>query len=256
MFTNEKLSRDKEYIDDVFLQVSAIYLNVTILIYPVRPKLPYNQDQSLGVLVVTPPSKNTQEVLHILYYPETTFINPHYQSIIPNTIEKHSQVCNTKDPRRHVLRDHNRGINKPGIRRLTHEGGVKRKSGLIYGEINNVIRSFLKDIIHDAMKHTEKCKRKTVTPIDVLCAISVSSYFDSKRKRMMVDLIRKYDDFNGNGITCGILNSDNKTTCLAVKTTSLTNQITFAKRRAILNATEKRTIGLQIETSIAHGKLI
>ncbi len=72
---------------------------------------------------------------------------------------------------RRVLRDNIQGITKPAIRRLARRGGVKRISGLIYGETRDVLKVFLQDVIRDTVTYTEHAHRKTVTHMDVLYAL-------------------------------------------------------------------------------------
>lgn len=69
------------------------------------------------------------------------------------------------------LRDTIQGITKPAIRRLARRGGVKRVSGLVYEETRTVLRTFLEDIIRDAMIYTDHARRKTVTAMDVVSAL-------------------------------------------------------------------------------------
>lgn len=47
------------------------------------------------------------------------------------------------------------GITKPAIRRLARRGGVKRISGLIYDETRGVLKTFLENVIRDAVTYTE-----------------------------------------------------------------------------------------------------
>ena len=63
------------------------------------------------------------------------------------------------------------GITKPAIRRLARRGGVKRISALIYDETRMVIRTFLENVIKDAVVYTEHSKRKTVTAMDIVYAL-------------------------------------------------------------------------------------
>ena len=63
------------------------------------------------------------------------------------------------------------GITKPAIRRLARRGGVKRISALIYEETRMVIRTFLENVIKDAVVYTEHSRRKTVTAMDVVYAL-------------------------------------------------------------------------------------
>ncbi len=63
------------------------------------------------------------------------------------------------------------GITKPAIRRLARRGGVKRISALIYDETRSVLRSFLENVVRDAVTYTEHARRKTVTAMDVVYAL-------------------------------------------------------------------------------------
>nr|XP_027202892.1 histone H4-like [Dermatophagoides pteronyssinus] len=72
---------------------------------------------------------------------------------------------------RKVLQDNIHGITKPAIRRLARRGGVKRISAAIYEEVRSVLRSFLENVVRDAVTYTEHAKRKTVTAMDVVYAL-------------------------------------------------------------------------------------
>ena len=63
------------------------------------------------------------------------------------------------------------GITKPAIRRLARRGGVKRISALIYDETRTVLKTFLENVIRDAVTYTEHARRKTVTALDVVYAL-------------------------------------------------------------------------------------
>ena len=63
------------------------------------------------------------------------------------------------------------GITKPAIRRLARRGGVKRISSTIYKEVRNVLQSFLRAVVRDAITYTEHAKRRTVTAMDVVYAL-------------------------------------------------------------------------------------
>ena len=63
------------------------------------------------------------------------------------------------------------GITKPAIRRLARRGGVKRISADIYVETRNILKSFLENVIRDAVTYTEHARRKTVTAMDVIYAL-------------------------------------------------------------------------------------
>eukprot|EP01147_Barroeca_monosierra_P001126 gene1125-4346_t len=56
---------------------------------------------------------------------------------------------------RKILRDNIQGVTKPAIRRLARRGGVKRISGLIYDETRSVLKTFLENVIRDAVTYTE-----------------------------------------------------------------------------------------------------
>ena len=62
-------------------------------------------------------------------------------------------------------------MTKPAIRRLARRGGVKRISGLIYGDTRYVLKVFLEDVIRDSVVYTEHAHRKTATAMDVVCAL-------------------------------------------------------------------------------------
>ena len=72
---------------------------------------------------------------------------------------------------RKVLRDNINGITKPSIRRLARRGGVKRISGLMYAEVQGILKIFLNSVIRDAVTYTEHARRKTVTAMDVVYSL-------------------------------------------------------------------------------------
>jgi len=72
---------------------------------------------------------------------------------------------------RKVLRDNIQGITKPALRRLARRGGVKRISGLIYEETRGVMKTFLENVIRDAVTYTDHAQRKTVIAMDVVYAL-------------------------------------------------------------------------------------
>ena len=63
------------------------------------------------------------------------------------------------------------GITKPAIRRLARRGGVKRISGNIYEESRGVIKTFLENVVKDAVTYTDYSRRKTVTALDIVYAL-------------------------------------------------------------------------------------
>ena len=64
---------------------------------------------------------------------------------------------------RNILRDNIQDITKPAIRKLASRGGVKRISGLIYEETRGVLKSFLENVIRDAVTY--------ITAMDVVYAL-------------------------------------------------------------------------------------
>ena len=63
------------------------------------------------------------------------------------------------------------GITKPALRRLARRGGVKRISAMIYDDSRSVLKSFLGNVVRDAVTYTEHARRKTVTVLDVVYAL-------------------------------------------------------------------------------------
>ena len=72
---------------------------------------------------------------------------------------------------RRAYRDTIQGVTKPAIRRLARRAGVKRISGMIYGETRLVLKDFLTKVIQQALVYTEIARRKTVTAMDVVYAL-------------------------------------------------------------------------------------
>lgn len=72
---------------------------------------------------------------------------------------------------RRMVKENILGITKPAIRRIARRGGVKRISSLIYDETRTVLKSFLENVVRDAVTYTEHAKRKTVTALDVVYAL-------------------------------------------------------------------------------------
>jgi len=57
------------------------------------------------------------------------------------------------------------------VKRLARRGGVKRMAASVKETTEKVLRSFLENIVGDAIKYTENAKRRTVTVGDVLMAL-------------------------------------------------------------------------------------
>lgn len=55
---------------------------------------------------------------------------------------------------------------KPVICRLARRGGLKSVSGLIYVGTHEVLKSFLENVICDAVTCTEHARRKAITAMD------------------------------------------------------------------------------------------
>lgn len=72
---------------------------------------------------------------------------------------------------RRMVKENILGITKPAIRRLARRGGVKRISSLVYDETRTVLKTFLENVVRDAVTYTEHAKRKTVTALDVVYSL-------------------------------------------------------------------------------------
>lgn len=76
------------------------------------------------------------------------------------------------------LKDNWAGITKPAIRRVARRAGIKRISGLVYGEIRRLksdppgdeglLQAWMRQVIKNALTYTEHARRKTVTKADVV----------------------------------------------------------------------------------------
>ena len=72
--------QEGHYTDEVFVRTAAELLGRQIILYPVNPNQnPNHRDR----VIVSPSFESQHEPFHIIYYEETNFINPHYQSIRP-----------------------------------------------------------------------------------------------------------------------------------------------------------------------------
>ncbi|XP_044587744.1 histone H4-like [Cotesia glomerata] len=72
---------------------------------------------------------------------------------------------------RRILRNNITGITKSTIRSLARRGGVKRISALVYSEIRDVLKTFLENVLHDAVIYTQFEKRDVVHTLDVIYAL-------------------------------------------------------------------------------------
>ena len=75
--------------------------------------------------------------------------------------KRHGKTKDLRDP-----------ITKPVIKRLARRGGVKRISGEIYKEVNQVIRAYVEKIVGDGVLVTEHCRRKTIQSSDIKDALA------------------------------------------------------------------------------------
>lgn len=63
------------------------------------------------------------------------------------------------------------GITKPSIRRLARRGGIKRICGLFYEEKRTTLKTFLENVLDDALKYTLHARRKTIQASDIVFAL-------------------------------------------------------------------------------------
>ncbi|KAJ6577634.1 hypothetical protein B0H19DRAFT_932389, partial [Mycena capillaripes] len=63
---------------------------------------------------------------------------------------------------------------KPTFRRLARRGGVKRLSGFMYEESRGCLFPYVRDLLRDAILHTEHDYRTMVTAGDVVHALRQS----------------------------------------------------------------------------------
>ena len=80
------------------------------------------------------------------------------KKMLPRRFQK-----NAKDP---LL-----GATKPAIRRICRRGGVKRINGLIYEETRGLVKSWMENVLRDALTYCEHARRKTVTATDIVFAM-------------------------------------------------------------------------------------
>ncbi len=59
------------------------------------------------------------------------------------------------------------GVTKPAINRIMRRAGVKRASGLIYAETRAILKSYLEEILRDAITYQSYAKRRTLFAKDV-----------------------------------------------------------------------------------------
>ncbi len=71
--------------------------------------------------------------------------------------------------RKTVSRKNN--MSKREIRKLARQAGVVRLSSMVYDEMNNELKTFLRRIIGDSLLYMECAHRKTCTKNDVVYAL-------------------------------------------------------------------------------------
>ncbi|GAB7361588.1 hypothetical protein MBLNU230_g1640t1 [Neophaeotheca triangularis] len=76
----------------------------------------------------------------------------------------------SKTAKRHrkILRDNIQGVTRGDIRRMARRGGVKRISGMIYGDIRQALKERLELLLKDICAVVESANRKTVCTTDVI----------------------------------------------------------------------------------------
>jgi len=62
-------------------------------------------------------------------------------------------------------------VSNSGLRRLARRGGVKRLSGQVYQEMNEVLKKFLEITVYKAVQFTDSRRRKTLSAMDVVFAL-------------------------------------------------------------------------------------
>ena len=70
-----------------------------------------------------------------------------------------------------ALKSNSTNITDGSIKRLARRGGVKRIAGSVYGEVRDVIRSFVDGVVRDAVAFTEHSGQKTVRVADIIGAL-------------------------------------------------------------------------------------
>lgn len=65
------------------------------------------------------------------------------------------------------------GMSKGAIRRLARRGGVKRISGLLYEEARAILRTFIANVLRNAITYADYGKRNTVTGLDVVRSLNM-----------------------------------------------------------------------------------
>ena len=80
----EKFSQPYVFPEQEFIQIASVFLNRKIVLYPVDPynanprKIEISPHENCGCGLEAP-----DEAFTMLYYEETNFVSPHYQSIFP-----------------------------------------------------------------------------------------------------------------------------------------------------------------------------
>ena len=62
-------------------------------------------------------------------------------------------------------------IRKASIRRLARRCGARRISACVYRELEGVLRTFLENILRDAIVYTDHARRRTVMERDIVCSV-------------------------------------------------------------------------------------
>lgn len=72
---------------------------------------------------------------------------------------------------RHINDSVKAALTKPALKRLCRRGGVKRISGGVLAETQKVVKTFLENVLHDAVTYCEHARRKTIMTMDILMAL-------------------------------------------------------------------------------------
>lgn len=105
----EIYAEDRVYIDEIFIRICSEVLNRKIVLIPVHYNDGHNQT---GRIEITP-KNSISRAFYMLYYTESHFVSPHYQSIRPaftklrcNHCDK--QLLTTEKLKEHIIDVHGR----------------------------------------------------------------------------------------------------------------------------------------------------
>ena len=178
------LLRDDKIIDNTFLMITSIYLKARIFLYSVHSLKQYtipNDLRDIGRQIISccnPETRPGNDIFLLIHHGEVPN-NRYYQSVFP---KRNARKLNNQVTSSFV-------INKDAVKRWVSDTGVKRKSNSISTLINDALKTFLNQIIHDALDQRNNNKRCYISPQDIVNAIAQSNYFSKYKKKMMKDLV-------------------------------------------------------------------